>query len=303
MFFSSYAADIRSPADNQPQLGTFQGIVHSGYFLATDTPINILNTAHPTVAGIPNPLMEGAGTEFFFWIEDPDPALEVVADFVGDGSLGFPLDEDLPTLLVGCSDASTFVIGTWDWNDTLSDGLNNALFLTNAVGYAAESGACGIEVSIDIKFCSDPNAFNCKKKGVLPVTIFGMEDFDVIDIDISTLRLCTEDLILCTQAPLDYSYADRGDPLLDLGAAMCAIDPDSGEELDWTDNYDGYLDLDAAFEASEVKIILGDFCEDAAKGDVSEALVIIGETYDGVPVYSVPQDDNTGIDRLVKANK
>jgi hypothetical protein len=61
--------------------------------------------------------------------------------------------------------------------------------------------------------------------------------------------------------------------------------------------------MDAAFEASEVKTILGDFCEDAAKGEVSEALVIIGETYDGVPIYSVPQDDNTGIDRLVKANK
>jgi hypothetical protein len=160
-----------------------------------------------------------------------------------------------------------------------------------------------IEVAIDIKFCSDPNAFNCKKNGVLPVTIFGTEDFLVEDIDPSTLQLCTADLGACTGAPRDHSYADRGDPLLDLGVAECAIDPDTGMELDWTDNYDGYLDMDAAFEASEVKTILGDFCEDAAKGEVSEALVIIGETYDGVPIYSVPQDDNTGIDRLVKANK
>ena len=159
-----------------------------------------------------------------------------------------------------------------------------------------------IAVDIDIKFCSDPNALNCKKHGVLPVTIFGTEDFLVEDIDISTLQLCTADLLFCTGAPWDYSYSDRGDPLLDLGAAMCAIDPETGEELDWTDNQDDYLDLDAAFLASEVKAILGDYCADAAKGDVSEALVIMGETYDGVPIYSVPQDDNTGIDRLVKVN-
>jgi len=158
------------------------------------------------------------------------------------------------------------------------------------------------EVAIDIKFCSDPNAFNCKKKGVLPVTIFGSADFMVEDIDASTLQLCTADLSACTEAPLDYSYADRGDPTTDLGAYMCAINPDTGEEEDFL-NKDGFLDLDAAFEASEVKAILGDFCYDAAKGDVSEPMVIIGETYDGIPIYSAPADDNTGIDRLVKVNK
>ena len=176
------------------------------------------------------------------------------------------------------------------------DDYDNGLLAANLCDQASFS----IEVAIDIKFCSDPNALNCRKKGVLPVTIFGMEDFDVTDIDISTLQLCTVDLLFCTQAPREYSYADRGDPTTDLGESMCAINPETGvEEL----NPDGYVDLDVAFEASEVKAILGDFCEEAAKGDVSQALVIIGETYDGVPIYSVPQDDNTGIDRLVKANK
>lgn len=160
-----------------------------------------------------------------------------------------------------------------------------------------------VEVSIDIKFCSDPNAFNCKKNGVLPVTIFGTDTFFVMDVDLSTLQLCTPDLLFCTGAPYDYSYADRGDPTLDLGAAQCDIDPESLLELDWTENQDDFLDLDAAFLASEVKALLGDFCIDGAKGDVSGALVIIGETYDGLPIYSVPQDDNTGIDRLVKANR
>jgi len=173
----------------------------------------------------------------------------------------------------------------------------------NALGGEFQFGGMDIQVDIDIKFCSDPNAFNCKKGGVLPVTIFGTESFPVEDINPDTLRLCTEDLSACTEAPRDYSYADRGDPLLDLGAAMCATDPETGMELDWTDNQDDWPDMDAAFEASEVKAILGDYCDDAAKGDVSQALVIIGETFDGIPIYSVPADDNTGIDRLVKVNK
>ena len=160
-----------------------------------------------------------------------------------------------------------------------------------------------IEVSIDIKFCSDPNAFNCRKKGVLPVTIFGTDSFDVADINTDTLKLCLADLSECTNGPRDYSIADRGDPTVDLGANQCAIDPTTGQELDFTLNQDGWLDLDAAFEASDVQALLGDFCANGAKGDVSVALVIIGETWSGVPIHSVPQNDNTGIDRLVKVNK
>ena len=99
----------------------------------------------------------------------------------------------------------------------------------------------------------------------------------------------------------------KSTPFINMGQSVrltySFVDPDTGEELDWTENRDDFVDLDAAFEASEVKAILGDFCDDAAKGDVSEALVIIGETYDGVPIYSVPADDNTGIDRLVNVNK
>jgi hypothetical protein len=155
MFFSSYAADIRRPADNTPQLGTFQGAVHSGDSHAWDTPINIRNVVHPTVRGIANPHVEGGGTEFFFWIEGPDPKLEVVADFVGNGARGFPLGQDLPTLLAGCSGSSAFVFGTWDWNDTLGSGGGNDRFLLNAVNFAADPNSCvtvpgiGLEPEVD----------------------------------------------------------------------------------------------------------------------------------------------------------
>jgi hypothetical protein len=158
MFFSSYDADIRNPAQDQPQLGTFQGIVHAGYYHDTDTPIWILDLAHPTVQGIPNPLIEGGGTEFFFWIEDPDPALQIVAIFEGNGKFAFPLGEELPTLLTGCSGNSTFVFGTWDWNDTLILDADNALFMNNAVAYAASGAACdsdGDGVPNPDDFCPD----------------------------------------------------------------------------------------------------------------------------------------------------
>jgi hypothetical protein len=160
-----------------------------------------------------------------------------------------------------------------------------------------------VEVNIDIKFCSDPNAFNCKKKGVLPVTIFGTEDFDIADIDISSLQLCTEDGTSCTNAPRDYSIADRGDPTTDLGAAMCAvIEVEEGifEEQDYL-SLDGWLDLDAAFEASEVQDMLGTFCSDV-KGATSEPLVITGTTLDGTTIFSVPIP-NLGTDQLWKVNK
>jgi len=170
-------------------------------------------------------------------------------------------------------------------------------------GLAFQPAVTAIEVAIDIKFCSDPNAFNCKKKGVLPVTIFGTDDFDVSDIDPSSLRLCLEDLSACTNGPTDWSLADRGDPLSDIGAAMCAVvEIDDGvfEEQDYL-TQDGLLDLDAAFDAKEIQDVLGDFCG-AGKDVVSGALVIIGSTEDGADIFSVPVD-SLGVDQLLKVNR
>ena len=156
-------------------------------------------------------------------------------------------------------------------------------------------------VDIDIKFCSDPNAFNCKKNGVLPVTIFGTVSFEITDINPSTLRLCLDDLTTCTSGPKSWSMADRGDPISDLGANMCAINPTTGLEEDFL-TQDGFLDLDAAFEASEVKsILLVDFCTEP-KNAISQTLFIVGSTFGGSTIYSLPLDD-AAIDQLVKKNK
>jgi hypothetical protein len=157
-----------------------------------------------------------------------------------------------------------------------------------------------IEVIADIKFCSYPNAFNCKSKGVLPVTIFGADNFDVYDIDLSTLQLCLADMSACTGAPRNVSYDDRGNPADDLGAAQCAvIEVEEGifEEQDYQ-TPDGLIDLDVAFEKSEVIQILGDFCS-MDKNSVSLPLVITGMTYEEMPIVSKPIP-SPGVDQLVK---
>ena len=44
-----------------------------------------------------------------------------------------------------------------------------------------------LEVEIDIKPSSDPNSINQKSKGLLPVAIFGSPEFDVTQIDTTTV--------------------------------------------------------------------------------------------------------------------
>lgn len=46
-----------------------------------------------------------------------------------------------------------------------------------------------LEIAIDIKPGSDPNSINLEAKGVLPVAIFGAEEFDVNDVDLVSLVL------------------------------------------------------------------------------------------------------------------
>ena len=147
-----------------------------------------------------------------------------------------------------------------------------------------------IEVDIDIKFCSNPNGYNCKSRGATPVTIFGTADFDVNDIDVSTLQLCLTDLSDCTDLePKDSSQADRGDPTTDIGASQCVFDEDFL-------NPDGETDLDVAFHTQDVVSVIG--CDALSKGDASPTLVLIGETNSGTPITSVPVDD-VGIDQLL----
>lgn len=179
----------------------------------------------------------------------------------------------------------------------------------NAAGSGLLFGLCvkgeptaagGIVADIDIKFCSNPNGFNCRKKGVLPVTIFGSGMLDVSEIDLSTVELClASDTDVCTGPVVNSTIEDRGDPETDLGASQCAIDPGTGEELN-TLNPDGNDDIDVRFDSQDAVSDLG-LCDGLEKGDETATLVIKGQTNDGTEFISEPLDD-VGIDRLLKQN-
>ena len=188
-----------------------------------------------------------------------------------------------------------FAYNRWDAGGTGDLGIGNSpigahpdwTFRTNAGTYAVRTMDILVrsqrQVSVDIKFCSNPNGFNCKKKGKTPITIFGEADFNVGDIDIPTLKLClASNTSVCTGAPLAASIADRGTPT-DVGAASCAVNPDS------------FLDLDVAFDAQEIVALIG--CGGLSKGDTSPTLQLVGALLDGTTIVSILVDD-VGIDQL-----
>ncbi len=170
--------------------------------------------------------------------------------------------------------------------------------------FEAEEGTCplpgGPEVMIDISFLSNPNAFNCKRKGEIPVTIFGMENFDVTEIVIGNLRLALESDPEGAHVtpPKSWSFADRGDPETDKGASQGAIVDDV--EQDFL-NPDDFPDLDVAFDSQAVADLIG--CDALQKGDVSATLVVLeDDPDDGFLWQSVPVGD-PGIDQLVIESK
>ncbi|MHC4363513.1 MAG: right-handed parallel beta-helix repeat-containing protein, partial [Planctomycetota bacterium] len=138
----------------------------------------------------------------------------------------------------------------------------------------ARGQGCGeIVISFDIHPRSCPNPFNIKwlenfdhgnehalpkKGGVMPSAIVGSENFDVTEIDVSTLRL--EGIM-----PLRHSFEDVTRPAAD------------GEECDCTtDGPDGLMDLTLKFRRLDIAAVLG-LAED---GDIA-TLTLTGSMLDG----------------------
>lgn len=195
-----------------------------------------------------------------------------------------------------------------DW-DEICAGEALELCVDYVGGGLACDGSCqldtsgcltGVVVAIDIKFCSNPNALNCKKKGVIPITIFGSSDLNVLDIDVATLQLClADDAGVCTTVPpVDYSVMDRGDPTVDLGASECAVI--ELVEQDYL-TLDGHDDLDVVFDAQDIVETLFEGCEFLEKKDITPTVVLYGATVGGVPFSSTPTG-NVGIDQFLKQN-
>ena len=106
-----------------------------------------------------------------------------------------------------------------------------------------------ITVEIDIKPGSDPNSINLKSKGLVPVAILGSETFDVMAVDLTTLRF----------------GPGEAEPFHDLTVVHMDHIKDA--------NLDGFMDLVLHFKTQEVGLT----------SDSTEA-TLTGSTIDGTPI-------------------
>lgn len=121
---------------------------------------------------------------------------------------------------------------------------------------------CIIPVPVDIKPTSCPNPLNIKSKGVLPVAILGTEDFDVMNVDPTTVRLVGV-------APLRWAYEDVATPV-DQGSDRCDCT---------TLGPDGYLDLTLKFDTEAIVAVLGTVYDWEIR-----VLRLTGMTFDPTPI-------------------
>jgi hypothetical protein len=180
---------------------------------------------------------------------DLDP---LFADADGDDSIVGTADDDL-RLTAGspCIDvASNNLIGR-DWADLDGDGNTNEKVPYDLDGNpriendivdmgAYEFAAPVMQVKVDIKPQSCPNQVNIKSKGVFDVAILGTDDFDVRDIDMTTVSL--EGV-----APLRSRYKDETAPVIDGHECECR-----------SKKKDGLLDLTMKFDTEQIVAAMGE---------------------------------------------
>jgi hypothetical protein len=126
-------------------------------------------------------------------------------------------------------DVGIFGDSTWLIN-------NNSQFATNVANWIAK--AVPVSITIDIEPGYDSNCLNLNEHGVIPVAIFGSEDFDVYEIDVTTLSLQGLSLKVVGKADRLLAHFDDidGDGYTDLIAQFADSDG-------WTGSGDGYATL------------------------------------------------------------
>ncbi len=215
---------------------------------------------------------------------------------------------DYSSMNVDPIDGCTF----WYTNEFVGDNQNNGFggtgrWTTQITRFTLPNCNQVTEVDIDVKAFSNVNGFNCKKKGVLPVTIWGKCGFDVSEIDLSTVVLKLTNGTDVGGPVVNSLICDRGDPEIDQGSSGGALVADCFDAagLPGQDGVadkeggtlDGVDDIDVRFDAQTV---IGNICTGASKRDIipTNGLVIMGELNDGTMFTSVPFPD-VGIDQLL----
>lgn len=243
-------------------------------------------TLGAVTVGLQNPFPMGETA--YFVLRDNDPAVDgfIVADSV-DFPTGVPLDQagnfdqfrnNYYVTYTGDTLDSLDILdalGTYDftnltvYNWTIDDGPFNAMgiiFQQMTITAVVEP------LTFDIKPGSCPNPLNRRSQGVLPAAVLGTADYDVSNIDLSSVMLSRADGVGGSVSPLEgppgphSTYEDVGTP---YGNEDCMCD---------TSGPDGILDLSMKFGTQDVvdALELGDL----APGSVVE-LVVSGYLVDG----------------------
>ena len=137
ILFDNYGPNIYVGV--QPQCGLFNGTVDFGDVVGTGTLINILDTSHPTMSGLPNPFSMGDGSEFFYTVSGFDAGTwSVIAEYDGNGGTW-------PAVMTSSALGGMVVVGTMDYFDVLPASDADAVLLINNMIEFASTGSGGIE--------------------------------------------------------------------------------------------------------------------------------------------------------------
>lgn len=195
--------------------------------------------------------------------------------FAADGTL---IDSASATLVGGPGDFATLTVASpaYDIAYVMAYGSGDSKGCTSAGsgwsnGVNLDNLAFNLpaNVTLDIKPGSCVNPLNTNSKGVLPVAILGNYDFDVTQVDVTSIRLMGI-------APIRWSLEDVAAP--------------AGNDSGWCDSCDempadGYVDLTLKFSTPAIMAALGSVEDDQCKmleltGNLKEAFggaVIVGE--------------------------
>jgi hypothetical protein len=130
-------------------------------------------------------------------------------------------------------------------------------------------GTCEIQVGIDIKPGSYPNSLNINGKGVIPVAILGSADFDVNNVDVSTLAF----------AGLAVRVKGNGSP-------QCSVEDVSGDFTYPEGAPDGYPDLVCQFVDDPTYWVVGDSIAEL-NGSLNDGTSFVGS--DSINVVKITE--------------
>lgn len=108
-----------------PQWNWFSGTIGNGNYVATNTPIDIVETSHSLALGLPDPFTGGSATEFFYTVANHNSQqLTTVAQFTGHGGTW-------PALMTGKFGRGQVVLHLFDSGDDVTTAAIRQLWLNS----------------------------------------------------------------------------------------------------------------------------------------------------------------------------